>query len=140
MIRFLAISLIAILIPSCVQSGIVHNDRGGYLTDYLERRDSLISSGVPVQFSGYANSAATALLSVPGSCAHHGATFGFHGAFVGSVHDPIGTMLLANTYPISLQTWFYTSGASQMIGDDMLTLTAADLVGMGVIDFCEVQS
>lgn len=133
-----AIVFASLCLAACVNAGgVVHNDRGGYLSDYLERRSQMIESGTPAVFSGYVYSAATALITVPGSCTYPDATFGFHGAFVGSVHDPIGTMLLGNTYSVPLQAWYYSSGASQMIGNDMLYLSAADLVEMGALEFCE---
>lgn len=138
MIRALAIALSLCGCKASVAEVVVRNDSGGRLGDYIERRADLISSGQSVRFSGRIASAATILISIPDSCTERDAVFVFHAASNGSGQiNYEATSYMASLYPFGLFYWFYASGASLLNGNDALSLTAADLVAMQALEFCE---
>lgn len=132
-----AVICLALTAPAYAERVVVCDDYGGYLSRYLDQRAQWVLSGVGVHFCGRIDSAATAYISVPNSCTEPDAVFGFHAARTRGGHpDPIGTSILAATYPEPLWLWYWSSGAAWLYTGETIDLTAGDLTRMGVLEAC----
>jgi hypothetical protein len=96
----------------------IADDRGGLITDYLDRYDGLRASGQAVVIDGLCASACTIVLgAVPHDriCVTANAALGFHAAynFVGrgrTVTNLEATRLLYSQYPPEVRRWITSRG------------------------------
>ena len=96
----------------------IGNDRGGLITDYLDKYEGLSASGQTVMIDGLCASACTIVLgAVPHDriCVTPKAALGFHAAFnfVGggrTVTNPEATEMLYSQYPPQIQRWIASRG------------------------------
>lgn len=57
---------------------VIRDNRGGNVLRMIQQRNSLATSGRPVEIRGYCGSACTMLITLPNACLGPGATVGFH--------------------------------------------------------------
>jgi hypothetical protein len=96
----------------------ITNDRGGLISDYLDKFDGLRASGQAVVIDGLCASACTMVLgAVPHDkiCVTPNATLAFHAAFnfIGggrTMTNPEATELLYSQYPRPVQRWINNRG------------------------------
>ena len=64
-------------IASAVRSEVIHNDRGGSISERITQIEALQAAGETVEITGLCLSSCTMMLAV--GCAHPDAVLGFHG-------------------------------------------------------------
>ncbi len=124
--------------PAAARSGnvlIVHNDRGGVLTDRAHKIESLAARGTAIELRGpLCISACTMYLGAPNVCVSPTATFGFHGPSFSGQAMPTAeferwSQFMAKFYNEPLRVWFLRTGRYRQIG--YYSIKGSELIRLG---------
>ena len=127
------LNLTSVVIPS--RPHVIGFDRGGVLTEYVERYETLKAQGNDVEVRGQCESACTLVTSViPKArlCFGDNAALHFHKAHVQGNPSSYATQWMIDSYPAEIRNWIVAKGgAMQMPEHTFWTLPAPVLWSLG---------
>lgn len=85
----------------------IHNDRGGYLFEYVIRFER---AAKPIRILGTCASACTLALRYSSTCVGRGAVLRFHAVYGAGPHNARLTRWLMAQYPVAIQQWISSQG------------------------------
>ncbi|WP_422049771.1 hypothetical protein [Shimia sp.] len=115
---------------------IIHNDRGGLLTDRIHQLRNLVTTQTPVEIRGeVCHSTCTMLLGLPDVCVSPNTRFGFHGpSKSGAPIKPEvferASRVIASFYPNDLRDWYMSSARYHIAEHE--EKTGAELIKLGI--------